>query len=159
MPEQCHTSFNIHTYLYVYWDRKFINSTTELNSTLSNSGVEFWNLDVEFWNSNSTSKFQIRHLNSTESNLAPLSNLQIYGPIVGFHDKSADFRIRRQFPSVPSGSQSSKRLIFHSQGPEKSISSHIVRVQTILEGNIFGSSFLYYISHTDFISVNAEVEI
>ena len=57
------------------WDRKFINSTTELNSTLSNSGVEFWNLDVEFWNSNSTSKFQIRHLNSTESNLAPLSNL------------------------------------------------------------------------------------
>ena len=63
-----------------YWDRKFINSTTELNSTLSNSGVEFWNLDVEFWNSNSTSKFQIRHLNSTESNLAPLSNLQIYGP-------------------------------------------------------------------------------
>ena len=75
MPEQCHTSFNIHTYLYVYWDRKFINSTTELNSTLSNSGVEFWNLDVEFWNSNSTSKFQIRHLNSTESNLAPLSNL------------------------------------------------------------------------------------
>ena len=34
-----------------HWDRKFINSTTELNSTLSNSGVEFWNLDVEFWNS------------------------------------------------------------------------------------------------------------
>ena len=59
----------------IHWDRKFINSTTELNSTLSNSGVEFWNLDVEFWNSNSTSKFQIRHLNSTESNLAPLSNL------------------------------------------------------------------------------------
>ena len=57
------------------WDRKSLNSTTELNSTLSNSGVEFWNLDVEFWNSNSTSKFQIRHLNSTESNLAPLSNL------------------------------------------------------------------------------------
>ena len=60
---------------WTHWDRKFINSTTELNSTLSNSGVEFWNLDVEFWNSNSTSKFQIRHLNSTESNLAPLSNL------------------------------------------------------------------------------------
>ena len=59
----------------VHWDRKFINSTTELNSTLSNSGVEFG-----IWMSNLNSRIphpnsKIRHLNSTVSNLAPLSNL------------------------------------------------------------------------------------
>ena len=58
-----------------HWDRKFINLTTELNSTLLNSGVEF-----VIWMSNLNSRIphpnsKIRYLNSTESNLAPLSNL------------------------------------------------------------------------------------
>ena len=40
-----------------HWDRKFINSTTELNSTLSNSDVEFG-----IWMSNLNSR--IPHPNS-----------------------------------------------------------------------------------------------